>query len=444
MIFTEAFIINLKAAGHTFLFISFLFLLAGSIILTIKTKFIQIRTIPYMFKLLFGNFFKKERRSSQTISANKALFTAMSTSIGIGNIVAPVVAIKLGGPGALLGFLLAAIFGGASTFTEVTLALNYRKKIREGKFAGGPMQYLEKGIHPIFGKIYAYTGLFLLIAWTSKQSNTLADLLQSHNISPYLTGLLLSLAVGFYLIGGIKKIGDLSTKLVPTMFILYTLSSFWIIISNLDKLPHVISMIFKSAFTTQVISGAGVAYGFQQAMRWGLANGFYSNEAGIGTATIPHSMATTQTPLDQGILSIVSVYTNGFLCLLSGLVVLLTNTWTEKSYGVGINAIIASFSQYFSFVGIIILTISATLFAFGTIIGNAYNGSQCFLYVSHNQKAKLYLFFMAIAVFIGTIFEVEHIWTITDFFVVPVAIPNIIGIVILSFKRKDLFKIKKN
>ncbi len=435
-----------KTSSNLILFISFLFLLLGSFILSIKTKFIQIRTLPKIFKLLFQNLTNSSTTiiRKKTISPQKALFTAMSTSIGIGNIVSPVVAIKLGGPGALLGFILAAIFGGASTFTEVALAIKHRKLQKTGQINGGPMEYLSDSFGKIWGKIYAGAGLILFVAWSAKQSNTLADLLQPYRIPEVFTGLILTFFVGFFLIAGIKQIGNLSAKLVPTMFFLYTFSSSWIILQNLDKIPTIIKLIFTSAFTPQAIAGATTGYGLLQAMRWGLGNGFYANEAGIGTATIPHSMSQTTNATEQGLLAIISVYTNGFLCLLSGFVVLLTDTWKLNNVGIGINAIIKSFSYYFPNIGIIILTFSAILFAFGTIVGNGYNGSQCFRYLFSSRNKKWYLLLLTVAVFIGTILDVESVWMLSDFFIIPVAIPNIIGIVILSFREPIIKEPHKN
>lgn len=440
MFFTSNFI---QIAHFIALAIS-VFILLGGIILTFKTRFVQFRMIPKMFKILFKNFYKKKTDSgdAETIEANKALFTAMSTSIGIGNIVSPIIAIKLGGPGALVGFMLAAIFGSASTFTEVTFALKYRHKNPDGTISGGPMQYLKKILSPFSAMTYAIGAFVMLLIWTSTQANTLADLLRPRGIPTYATGIFLAIAILYILIGGIKKIGDFSAKLVPTMFLLYCGATLWIIFHNLSKLPKVFNLIFSSAFTPQAIVGATVGYGVMVAFRFGLSNGFFANEAGLGTATIPHSMSETKRAINQGILSMVAVYSNGFLCLLSGLVVLLTETWLDPALQTeqGVNILAHSFSIYFPSVGIIVLMISAFLFAFGTILGNSYNGSQCYLYATKNQWLKYYYVLIAIAIFLGSISDVTALNIIKDYFYIPIAIPNIIGIVILAFKRSDLLK----
>ncbi|MBD3231914.1 amino acid carrier protein [Candidatus Dependentiae bacterium] len=418
-----------------------LFILSGTIILTFKTRFVQFRMIPEMFKLLFQSFFKKKKQfTTDTIPAYKALFTAMSTSIGIGNIVSPIIAIKLGGPGALLGFLLAAIFGSASTFVEVTFALKYRKENLDGTISGGPMQYIKQVLPQSFSMLYAYAGFLTLVVWSSNQANALSDLLKPRGIPGYITGIILAITITYILLGGIQRVGNFSARLVPVMFLLYCFATLWIIIFNIEKLPSTINLIFRSAFTPKAIFGAGTAFGFHTAFRWGLAKGFFANEAGLGFPTIPHSMSQSKTPINQGILSMLSVYSNGFLCLLSGLTVLLTDTWLNSNLGIGINILAQSLKLYFGSIGIIILMLSALLFAFGTIVGNSYNGSQCFLYATQNQGLKYYYIFIALIIFIGSISEVETLAKITDLCLIPLAIPNVLGIILLAFKRYDLLK----
>ncbi|MFC1894537.1 alanine/glycine:cation symporter family protein [Candidatus Dependentiae bacterium] len=423
-----------------------LFMLLGSIILTIKTRFIQFRAIPKMFKLLFQNIFKKKdkQKNNETIENYKALFTAMSTSIGIGNIVHPIIAIKLGGPGALLGFVLASIFGSASTFTEVTCALKYRKHNTDGTISGGPMQYIKKALSPTFAMIYAIAGFTTLLIWSGNQANALSDLLQIRGIPSYITGIILSVVIIYILLGGIKRVANLSTSLVPLMFILYCGATLWIIFNNIEKIPDVINLIFVSAFKPKAIFGASVGYGLQSTLRWGLAKGFFANESGLGFPTIPHSMAKTKTPINQGILSMISVYTNGLLCLLSGLVVLLTDTWLDPSLGKGINILAKSLTIYFSTAGIIILSFSALLFAFGSIVGNSYNGSQCYLYTTKNRYLKTYYVLIATMVFLGAIVDVEFLAKITDFCLIPLAIPNIVAILILAFKKDNILKVNND
>jgi len=430
----------IKELSEKLLAIPFLALLIGNIVITFKTRFIQIRMLPKMFRL----FFKRPPKGikihdDKTIKSKQALFTAISTSIGIGNIVGPVVAITLGGPGALLGFIIAIFFGAATIFTEVSLAIEYRTKLETGGFAGGPMQYLQKAFSPKLAKIYGLLVSLLLLAWSSNQANTFADIMQTYRVPTYITGLFIAIFALIYLFGGIKKIGQFSAKIVPIMFITYVAFSLWIVICNIEKIPAIIILIFESAFTPKALGGAGVGLLIQKVWRWGVAKGTFASEAGVGTATIPHSMAKVEDPIEQGILAMVSTYSVGFVCFLSGLVVLLTGT-VDSDIPMGINMLAKSFSMYAPDVISSIILITCTfLFAIGSIIGNSYNGSQGFSYLTKNRWINYYYIAMAIILFFGSIFSVELVWSIVDFFVIPVALINIFAVIILLFKRKDMF-----
>jgi len=425
---------------NLFLIVPFLFLLLGSIILTIKTRFVQLRAIPLMIKLLFESLFKKNDTTTHTIKAHRALFTAMATTFGIGNIAAPIIAIGFGGPGALLGFMLASFFGAATAFTEVSFALAYRKKLPDGKIMGGPMQYLKQGVHPLLALMYAAFGCIMLIAWSGKQTNILAALLASYEIPTYLTGIIVAILTAIVLIRGIKLIGNIAEKVVPIMFLLYAGSMLYIIAMHISNIPYAFKVIFQSAFTPQALAGAGVGVGLQKALQWGLSEGTFTNEAGVGTITIPHSMAATESSVHQGILSMISVYTSGFLSLISGLALLSSGIWLEAETSFDITTVADLLRNHFSFIGPIILIITVILFAFTSILGNCYNGGQCFMYASKNRWLRNYYAIMLVTIFACAIIDVKTLWSIGGYFIVPVAVPNIIGIVILAFKNTYLLK----
>lgn len=193
-------------------------ILLASIVLTVKTRFIQFRALPLMIRMIIQSMRSKHDQNSGAILPHKALLTAMATTIGIGNIVGPVIAIRLGGPGALLGFLLAVIFGAATTFAEVVLVMKYRVRRADGGYDGGPMQYLLVAFGKWAALLYAFFGSMLLIVWSSNQSNTLADILFQHGVSKYWTATVVTLLVLGYLVAGIKHIGNLAAKIVPLMF----------------------------------------------------------------------------------------------------------------------------------------------------------------------------------------------------------------------------------
>lgn len=426
----------LDQIGHLLLTTPFLFLLFGSIVLTFKTKFIQIRMIPNMIKTFVSSLIKKDDTTEHTIKAHRALFTAMATSFGIGNIVAPIVAIGFGGPGALLGFMLATFFGAATAYSEVSLALTHRKKLPDGSIMGGPMQYLKK-VFPSLAMIYAVSACVMLITWSGKQSNTLAVLLKSYNIPTYITGIAVSILASFILFKGIKLISNIAEKLIPVMFLLYSGSMLYIIFVNIGNLPTAFKIIFQSAFTPQALAGAGVGLGLQKALQWGLSEAAFGNEAGVGTIAIPHSMAQTKSPVDQGILSMISVYFSGFVSIISGLAVLSSGIWLSKNLSFDITMLSQILSRHFSYLGPIILILTVLMFAFTSIIGNSYNGGQCFLYATKNRWIKRYYGVIALFLFICAVMDVKTLWSLGAYFIVPVAVPNIIGIVILSFRKKQ-------
>jgi alanine or glycine:cation symporter, AGCS family len=437
----------LKTMGDIFLFITTLIVLGASLVLTFKTRFIQFRKIPYMIRLFFALIFKRhsEKEGPSTVRAHKALFTAMSTTIGISTIVSPFIAMRLGGPGAILGFLLATFLGAAVNFTEVTFALSYRKTHPVKGVAGGPMQYLHDEIRPFLAKWYAFFTFILMMGWSAAQANQLGSILSSpqlgtFHIPTWATGAFLAVGIILLLLGGIKRIASLSAKLVPLMFFIYVGGALWIICSNLDKIPSIAVMVFNSAFSPQTFGTGVVVGGIVSALRWGVFKGLHSNEAGVGTQTIPHSMAETEDAVEQGILSMIATYSAGCICILSSLVALVTETWLDPHLGLGIDMVAYSFQSYFSTIGLIIVAASAFLFAFGTILGNSFNGSQCYIYLTKSRYLLLYYLATGALVFVGCIIDVEAVWSLVDFMLVPVLVPHILSIVYLSYKQGSLLK----
>lgn len=425
------------------LIVPLIVILVCSVLITIKSRFVQFRAFRHMFSMLLGSISKSDcNEGRKTIAPHKALFVAMSTSIGIGNITGPVLAVGFGGPGALAGFVIGSIFGAASVFTEVYLAIIHRKKLPNGTIMGGPMQYLKDCFGNWLAATYAYFGCLLLVVFSSCQSNTLSTLLQSKGISQYATAFILSTVTFLILVGGIKRIGEFSEKLVPFMFILYSVATIWVIGIHYDQLIPVFKLVWNSLWTPLGAAGAGAGYGMQQAIRWGVAKGFQATESGLGTSTFPHSMTCEADPMQQSVLAMVAVYSNGFLCTLSALTILVTGAWREPGVIFDITMLSGVFESHFPMVGPHVLLLSSFLFAIGTIIGNSYNGSQCFLYITKNRWVNAYYVFATAAVFAGCLFGVKFIWTITDFFMLLVGVPNVIAVLILAYKNKNIFKLR--
>ena len=437
MLFIEA----IMTVADYILFGVCLFILMGSIFISIRMRFVQLRFLPSLFKTLGMSFLNRQQEESHhTILPHKALITAMSTTLGISTIVAPVIAISLGGPGALLGFLLTSFFGSAATYAEVNLCIQYRKKLNNGTIMGGPMQYLHYLISPAIAKWYAIGCFILMAAWSSAQANQLAailnsPLLESYRVPTVISGLVLAVIVILTLLGGIKRISSLSSKLVPLMFVLYLGSCLWIILFNTDKLWGIFSEIFQSAFSPYALASGTFVGGIVASLRWGVFKGIQTCEAGIGTQTIPHSMAETQDPVAQGTLAMLSTYTAGIVAFLSGIVALMTQTWMDPSLPLGISMVAASFKMYFSTFGIGIIVISAMLFAFGTILGNSFNGSQCFHYLTDNKKTMFYLAVTACLIFVGSIAEVKTVWSLVDIVLASIAIPHMVALILFAYKN---------
>jgi AGCS family alanine or glycine:cation symporter len=443
--------ISLKAIADYLLFSSCIVILLGCILLTIKTRFVQVRFIPALFRMLWASFTSKgQHETNYTIKPHKALFTAMSTTLGVGTIVAPVIAINYGGPGALLGFLLCAFFGSAATFTEVSLTILHRKKLANGEIMGGPMQYMGALFSPKAALWYAVCGVVLMIGWSAAQANQMAAILDSPLIEPYRVSTLISggaiaLMVLLLLLGGIKKIGSFSMWSVPLHFILYVGACLWIVLCNFDRLGGVFEEIFATALSPQPLASGVITGGFVSAMRWGFFKGLQCCEAGVGSQAIPHSMAETTDPREQGILSMLSSYSAGCLAFLSGLVALITGTWQDPTLSVGMSMVASSFEMYYSAFGIIIIALSTLLFAFGTILGNSYNGSQCFGYFTNNKGMRLYFIVSAFMVFIGSISDVKTIWSVVDIIMAFTVLPHMAVLVYAAYKDPEaILQEKKN
>lgn len=433
------FIKNLELVSEYILFISCLFILFGSIYVSIKMRFVQLRFLPQLFKMLKSSFSNKNAHTTHTIKPHQALFTAMSTTLGISTIVAPVIAMGLGGPGALFGFLLTSFFGSAATYAEVTLCIQHRTRHESGAVIGGPMPYIKHFFSAGAAKWYAFFCLILMTAWSGAQANQLAaildsPLLGSYRIPTMISGALIAVLILLTLNGGIKRVSSFSGKLVPVMFCLYIGSCLWIILGNLGKLAASFSELFQSALSPEAFISGTLIGGIVSALRWGIFKGTQVSEAGIGTQAIPHSMAETSDPEAQGILAMLSTYCAGFVAFLSGCVALITNTWQDPSLPLGISMVAASFEQYFSFFGIAIVAISTLLFGFGTILGNSFNGSQCYSYLSKNTKSRYYMSAIALMIFVGAVSEVKTIWSLVDLVLACVALPHI-AVIMLYAKR---------
>lgn len=418
-----------------------LFFLVG-ILLTLKTGFVQIRALPRFFSLLKSGMKRKEVFSDagqvRSIDAFHALFTAMSTTIGMGNLVGPSVAIFIGGPGALFWLLLYIFFGSVTKFTEVIFAMITRIKTTDGHILGGPMQYL-KHVHIFFAYWFMYIMALLFVGWSMVQANTLAAIYAQEGVPEWATGLALALLTFYVLMGGAQRVGHVASKLVPIMFVFYVIFALFILFRDPLALHVALVRIISAICSPAAPVGAFAGASIYQAINAGLYKGVYITEAGLGTSSIAHAMADTKKPVDQGVLAMYSMVADATLALISGLIVLVTGVW---EYGTFRSTLIyEAFKLHAPALGQIVLLISVSLFVITTIIGNSFNGRQTFASITNFKWVNWYVLFTVCMTFVGPMLPVELAWDAMDILITLVAIPNLIGLLVLAYKNPDALKL---
>jgi AGCS family alanine or glycine:cation symporter len=415
----------------------FLFFGAG-VILSFKTDFIQLRSFSRFMRLLTTGVEARHRQSNlATISPMKALMTAMSTTIGIGNVVAPSIAIAIGGPGALFWMLVYSFFGAVVKYAEVTFAVHTRQKTKDGRVLGGPTQYLH-WVTPFLGWWYGALTIFLFGAWSAIQTNTLSRILAHECVPTVWTGLVLAITTFLVLIGGAQRVGALASRVLPAMFMLYIVFAGFILFKDLSAVVNAFKLMVYYAFNpaTGLTGFAGASV--YMALKTGLYKGIFVTEAGVGTSAIPHALADVERGSDQGILAMYSIIADMILSLISGLIVLVTGAW----YMCGANDILIyeAFCNNSPLIGKYILITTVSLFALTTIIGNSFNGSQSFASFTRNRHMLWYHAAVACGVYFGAQTQVPLIWALSEILLALVALPNLIGIIFLAYKYPAVLK----
>ena len=320
--------ISLKEIAHFIdIPLAFMFLFTG-FFLSFLIKFPQLRKFKEFLRII--KYKKSQESTSNTLSPLHALYTAMSTSLGMGNIISPAVAIATGGPGALFWMAVYALFGSVTKYAEVFFAVKYKRYAKDGSIIGGPTGYLYQ-IHPLLAKWYGALSILLFSAWSALQSKTLAITYHYYGVEEYMTGIMLAVFIFFMLISGTKTIGKFAARLIPFLFIFYVSSASFIIFKDLSVLKKVLISIFYSAFHPTASIGGFLGAALIMGFRQGVFKGAFTTEAGVGTAAIAHAYSSTNYPQQQAILGMYSIFMNTFLCVISGLVALVTNVWTLGS-----------------------------------------------------------------------------------------------------------------
>ncbi len=414
-----------------------LILLVGvGIFFTFKLHFFPVRHFPVWWrKTALSFFYSKNRPSSEKISPFQAMATALAGSIGTGNIVGVANAIALGGAGAVFWMWVAAFFGMSTVFAENVLGVKYRIK-RNGKFVGGPMYYIEKGLHckwlAVIFAVFCTLAAFGMGNMT--QANSVSGALQNgFGISPQISGIVLALFVGVIIFGGIDRISKLTEKLVPVMAVIYTLAVFIVIAVNFREIPYAFSEIFTQAFDCKAVTGGFMGYGMAKAVKYGISRGVFSNEAGLGSSPIVHSAADTDNPYEQGMWGIFQVFIDTIvLCTLMALCILTTHA--DKTGLDGIRLSTYSFESVLGFAGNLFMSLSIILFAFATLISWSYYGEKSLEYLTDGKYITAYRIFYALVTYIGCITNISLVWDISDTINGLMAIPNLAALVLLSSK----------
>ena len=416
-------------------------LLGVGIYLTLGLKLMPWRKIGYGFKLLFSGKADKDRGD---ISPFQALMTALSATIGTGNIAGVATAIYLGGPGAIFWMWVTALFGMATKYGEAVLAVKYREVDARGKHVGGPMYYIKNGLgdnwkwlgflFALFGTIAAF-GIGNMV-----QSNSVADALNSNfNIDPMVTGIVLAILVGLVIIGGVTRIGEVAGKLVPVMAVAYIAGSLIVIFANFGEVGNAFSLIFSSAFSGTAATGGFAGAAVWAAMRFGVARGVFSNEAGLGSAPIAHAAAQTNDPVRQGMIGMLGTFIDTILiCTMTALVILLTGAWTSGETGASLSTL--AYGQGISG-GNYIVTIGLVIFAFTTLLGWSYYGERCAEYLFGTSIIIPYRIVWVVAVMTGALIKLNFVWLLADVMNGFMAIPNLIALAVLS---PVIFKVTKD
>ncbi|WP_422485595.1 alanine/glycine:cation symporter family protein [Gudongella sp. DL1XJH-153] len=429
------FIMSLNSTINSFVWgPPMLLLLVGTgVYLTIRTNFFSILKLGYVLRNTLLKIFSKDQAGEGEITPFQAVATALAATVGTGNIAGVATAIALGGPGAVFWMWVSAIFGMTTKFGEVVLSIKFREKTEDGRFVGGPMYYIANGLNmkwlatvfAVFGAIAAF-GIGNMV-----QSNSVAASLQeSFNVPPLATGLVLAVLTALVILGGIKRIGSVTEKLVPGMASIYILGAIFIIIMNGSQVPEAFGLIFGNAFTGTAAVGGFAGSTLAMAVRFGVARGVFSNEAGLGSAPIAHAASTTDHPVRQGLWGVFEVFMDTIvICTLTALAILVSGLWNSGSTGAALTT--QAFDEAIIGGGYIV-SIGIMLFAFSTILGWSYYGERCAEYLFGEKAIVPYRIIWIPFVVVGAIGGLEFIWALADTMNGLMAIPNLIGVLMLS------------
>ncbi|MBS3900137.1 MAG: sodium:alanine symporter family protein [Dethiobacter sp.] len=405
-------------------------ILTTGIFLTVRCKFLQLRCFNLMLKETIFGIFQTEKSGRGEMTPFQALTTALAATIGTGNIAGVATAITLGGPGAIFWMWVSAFFGMVTKYAEVVLAVHYRQTSQNGMVVGGPMYFLEYGLKKRFLAV-----LFALFASLAAfgignmvQANSAADAMhQVFNIPPLLTGVVLSIATALVILGGIQRVAALTAKLIPLMSVFYLLAALIILFWFADRIPAAFAAIIGNAFTGTAAVGGFAGAGVLQAFRFGVARGIFTNEAGLGSASIAHATAKTDHPARQGLWGMFEVFFDTHLvCTITAVTILVTGVWIEGLEGAALTT--AAFSRGLPGIGGYVVALSLIFFAFSTLVAWSFYGEKCCEYLAGTSSVMLYRVVWILLIPVGAMGGLRTVWALADTLNGLMAIPNLIGL----------------
>ncbi len=416
--------------------------------LSIRTNFLQIRKFPYAIKTTIGRMFRKRNASDGALTPFQAVCTALAATVGTGNIAGVAGAIAIGGPGAVFWMWISALLGMCTKFAEVTLAVHFREKNANGDLVGGPMYYIKNGLgkkwHWLAYLFAAFGVLTVFGTGNATQVNTITTainsaLLNYHVISEgavstsnLIIGIVITILVGMILLGGIKRIGQVTEKLVPFMALLYIILALGVVLINIRVLPAVFVSIIRGAFQPSAVTG-GVVGSMFMSMKKGVSRGIFSNEAGLGTGSIAHACADTRKPVKQGMFGIFEVFADTIvICTLTALVILCSQVPVNYGAAAGAELTIQGFTSVYGDWVSIFTAVAMCCFAFSTILGWGLYGARCIEFLFSEKIIKPFMVAYSLVAILGATANLGLMWSIAETFNGLMAIPNLIALFLLS------------
>ncbi|MEX2181863.1 MAG: sodium:alanine symporter family protein [Gemmatimonadaceae bacterium] len=415
--------------------------------LTYRTGFVQIARFRTSVRMSLGGLFGKREGKEGTITPFQALATALAATVGNGNIGGVATAILIGGPGAIFWMWMCATVGMATKFSEAVLGVHFRVRTATGELASGPMYYIQRGIgNASLGKalamMFAFFGMCAALFGTGNmaQSNTVArtfvgamQTIGGITVPTWVPGILITVSVGLVLLGGIQRIAKTSEKLVPSMIVLYVVAALAFVLLNIDKLPGVLMMIVQEAFTPTAAVGGFAGASVTQAIQAGVSRGVLSNEAGLGSAPIAHGVADVKHPVEQGTVGVFEVFIDTIVvCTMTAFVILESGLWTDATFQ-GASGDLTAAALGTTIPGAsAIVALASFLFGFSTLIGWCYYGEKCFEFMFGSSRIKIYRAIFVALIMVGSVISVPLVWAIGTLLNGFMALPNLIGLFVLS------------